>query len=93
MFAQLSIHHPKPGAETALIDSMHRYGAALEGAPGLVSVHTLQDAEAGILTGLALWESREQMEASVHLARAATADDPFDEWEAVPIEGYRLDEV
>lgn len=37
--------------------SMHRYGAALVNAPGLVSVHTLEDAEQGVLAGLALWES------------------------------------
>ena len=65
MFVHISIHHPKPGAEDALIDSMHRFGAALKGAPGLISVHTLQDAQAGVLVGLALWESREAMMASM----------------------------
>jgi hypothetical protein len=33
------------------------------------------------------------MEASVHLAREAIADDPFDEWEWREVEGYRLTEV
>lgn len=90
MFVQLSIHHPRPGVEPALIESMHRFGAALEGASGLLGVHTLQDEEAGVLVGLALWSSREAMEASVHLAREAVAEDPFDEWESREIEGYRL---
>jgi heme-degrading monooxygenase HmoA len=93
MFVHISIHRPKAGAEDALIDSMHRFGAALQGAPGLISVHTLQDQAAGVLVGLALWESREAMMASIHLARAATENDPFDEWEEGDIQGFRLTEV
>jgi heme-degrading monooxygenase HmoA len=93
MFVHMSIHHPKPGAEDALIDSMHRFGAALKGAPGLISVHTLQDKEAGVLVGLALWESEEARMASIHLARAAVENDPFDEWETEAIQGFRLVEV
>lgn len=93
MFVHLSIHHPKPGTEPALIESMHRCGAALAGAPGLISVHTMQDEGAGVLAGLAIWSSQEAMEASVHLAREAVADEPFDEWESREVEGYRLDEV
>lgn len=93
MFVHLSIHRPKPGAEPALIDSMHRFGAALKGAAGLISVHTLQDEDAGVLAGIAIWSSQDAMEASVHLAREAVADDPFDEWEQGAVEGYRLTEV
>jgi heme-degrading monooxygenase HmoA len=93
MFVHLSIHRPKPGAEEPLIDSMHRFGDALHGAPGLISVHTLQDENAGVLAGLAIWSSQDAMEASVHLAREAVAGDPFDEWESQETEGYRLTEV
>lgn len=93
MYVHLSIHRPKPGAEPALIESMHRFGAALEGAPGLISVRTLQDENAGVLAGLAIWSSEEAMEASVHLGREAVANDPFDEWESRETEGYRLTEV
>ena len=93
MYSHLSIHHPKPGQHEALIGSMHRYGSALAGAPGLVSVHTLEDPEEGVLVGLALWESEDAFRASVGLARAAIEDDPFDEWEAEPVVGYRLREV
>lgn len=46
-----------------------------------------------MLVGLAIWESEEAFAASVHLALAAVADDPFDEWEAEPVTGYRLAEV
>jgi heme-degrading monooxygenase HmoA len=93
MFTHLSIHHPKPGQHDALIASMHRYGAAIAGAPGLVSVHTLRDPGEDVLVGLAIWESEDAFRASVDLARAAVADDPFDEWEAEDVTGYRLIEV
>ena len=93
MFVQLSIHHPKPDAVGPLIESMHSYGDALEGAPGLISVKTLRDEAAGVLVGLAMWSSREAMEASVHLARTAVEDHPFDEWEMSEPDGYRLTEV
>ena len=93
MFHHVSVHHPKPGTRDGLIASMHRYGAAIADAKGLISVHTLEDADRGVLVGLAIWESEEAFRASVHLARDAVADDPFDEWEAQPVVGYRLSEV
>jgi heme-degrading monooxygenase HmoA len=93
MIVHMSLHHPKEGAEAALIDSMHRYGAALKGAPGLISVHTMRDARTGALVGLALWESEEARQASIHLAREAVANDPFDEWESQEVQGFLLEEV
>jgi heme-degrading monooxygenase HmoA len=93
MVVSISIHRPKPGAESALIDSMHRYGQAIKDAPGLISVHTLRDEASGALMGLALWESEEARQASVHLARQAVANDPFDEWESQDVEGFLLIEV
>jgi len=93
VFHHLSVHRPAPGKRDALVDSMHRYGAAIRDEPGLISVRTLEDAAAGVLVGLAIWESEEAFHASVHLARAAVADDPFDEWEAEPVLGLRLTEV
>ncbi len=93
MYINMAIHHPIPGKETALIDSMHRYGAAIKGAPGLISVQTLYDEDQHVLVGLAMWESEQAMMASVHLARAAVENDPFDEWEAEDIAGFRLVDV
>ena len=93
MYYSVSIHHSAPGKREELIASMHRYGAAITGAPGLVSVNTLHDAEQDVLMGLAIWESEEAFRASVHLAREAVADDPFDEWEAGPVTGFRLTEA
>jgi heme-degrading monooxygenase HmoA len=93
MFYHVSIHRPKSGKEPDLIESMHRFGASLQGAPGLISVQTLQDAEQGVLMGLAIWESREAWQASIHLAREAIANDPFDEWESTDVDGFRLVDV
>lgn len=93
MYYQVSIHHPAPGKRDDLIASMHRYGDAITAAPGLVSVRTLYDDQDDVLMGLAIWESEDAFEASVHLARQAVAEDPFDEWEAEPVAGYRFTEV
>mgnify|MGYP001556722896 CR=1 FL=1 len=55
MFVHLSIHHPRKGREQELIDSMHRFGAAAQGARGFHEAHTLRDAASGTLVGLAVW--------------------------------------
>ena len=52
MFILLSIHHPHPRHEAALIDSMHRYGAALHGRAGLRSIQTLKDQASDRLVGV-----------------------------------------
>ncbi|MGJ6980798.1 hypothetical protein ACSDQ9_09765 [Aestuariimicrobium soli] len=85
-----SVHTPHPEHRDALIESMHRFGAALQGQPGLMSVQTLADAGTDRLVGLAIFESEEACQRIIHLARDAVADDPFDVWEAQPIEGFRL---
>lgn len=93
MYVHVSIHHPKPGKRDLLIESMHRFGAALQGAPGLVSVQTLYDEQQDVLMGLAIWESQAAWQASIHLAREAVQNDPFDEWEAQDVQGYRFRDV
>jgi hypothetical protein len=93
MFISMSIHHPKPEYEVALIDSMHRYGNAIRGKPGLISIHTLKDELSPRLVGLAIYQSKEDFERLAPIARAAVKDDPFDVWEEVDIEGFRLVEV
>ena len=93
MFILMSIHHPHPEYEAALIDSMHRYGAAIRGQPGLVSIHTLKDANSERLVGLAIFESEADFLRLAPIAREAVKNDPFDKWEKVDIEGFRLMEV
>ena len=93
MFILMSIHHPKPEHEVALIDSMHRYGNAIRGKPGVRGIHTLKDQDSGRLVGLAIFESQADFERLAPTARTAVKDDPFDVWEQVPIDGLRLVEV
>jgi hypothetical protein len=93
MYVHLVIHHPKPDKASLLIDSMHRFGTAMQGQPGLVSVHTLQDQATGALVGLALWASQDAMLAARPLMAQAVANDPFDEWEDGDPQGYALESV
>jgi hypothetical protein len=90
MFILMSIHHPKPEHEAALIDSMRRYGNAIKGRAGLRSVHTLRDGVSRRLVGLAVFESKEDFERLAPIARAAVKDDPFDVWEETDIDGLML---
>ncbi len=93
MIVHLSIHTPGPGRESDLIASMHRFGAAAAGAPGLIDVKTLRDRRTGRLIGMARWQNEASWEAGVAAMRAAVADDPFDEWETQEPESFLLDEV
>lgn len=93
MFVLMSVHHPRPEHRTAVIDSMHRYGGALRGQPGLRSIHTLADAHSSRLVGLAIFESRADFERLAPIARAVVKDDPFDRWEEGEIDGFALTEV
>ena len=93
MDAVMSIHVPKPEYRDALIDSMHRFGAAMEGQPGLVGVHTLAEQDGTRLIGLAMFDSREAAIAIMPRARAAVEGDDFDLWEQQSPEGFRLVEV
>ena len=93
MFILMSIHHPRPEHEAALIDSMHRYGNAIKGQAGLRGIHTLKDESSRRLVGLAMFESREDFERLAPLARAAVKDDPFDVWEERDIDGLKLVET
>jgi len=93
MFVHLSIHYPKPEHERDLIDSMHRFGAAVQGAPGLRHAFTLKDEATGRLVGLMVWDSRERRDAVIERSRAAVEHDDFDLWEEREPEGFALDEV
>ena len=93
MFILMSVHHPRPEHRAALIESMHRYGASIRGREGLVAIHTLEDEGCDRLVGLAVFASRDDFERLAPVARGAVAEDPFDEWESLPIDGFRLTEV
>jgi hypothetical protein len=93
MYTVVSIHTPHLEHRNALIDSMHRFGAAMQGLDGLIGVHTLEDTRTGRLVGLAMFESEEAAHELLPLARAAVKDDAFDVWEAQEIDGLRLVEA
>jgi heme-degrading monooxygenase HmoA len=93
VFVLMSIHHPKPGYEAALIDSMHRYASAIRGKPGIRSIHTLKDRDSSRLIGLAIFESEADFLALSPTARAAVEHDPFEVWEELEIEGLKLEEA
>ncbi len=93
MFVSLAIHRPKPGKENNLIESMRRFRKIMLEAPGVISVNALQDKEAGVLVGLAIWDSEESRAAVIEKVREAIANDPFEEWEDNPPEMYNLTEA
>jgi len=93
MFVHMSIHRPKPGKEEFLIDSMHRFGAAMQGADGFQWAHALKDETSGSLIGLSIWDSKEQWQETHPKIAEAVKDDPFEEWENNPPEVFRLNVV
>ena len=93
MYVIASVHHPHPEHRDALIDSMHRFGAAIDGMPGLVSIHTLADTASDRLVGLAIFETEAAFQNLAPVARAAVAGDPFEVWEQREIDGFRLVEI
>jgi hypothetical protein len=94
MFVHIGIHaRPKEGKEKQLIDSMHRFGAAMKTQPGLQQAHALLDSDSGALIGLAIWNSKKDWENARPAMLEAIKDDPFEEWEDEPPEVYHLEEV
>ena len=93
MFVHIAIHRPRPGQEQALIDSMHRFGAAARTQPGLREVYTLRDPNSGALVGMAIWDTTDLWLAARPAMWEAVKDDNFDEWEDSPPEVFQLEVV
>jgi hypothetical protein len=93
MFFHMAIHKHHPEAEAALIDSMRRFGEAMQKCDGLVNVFQLKDTKTGHLVGLAIWESKAHWEAAMPVCRPVIANDPFDDWEDEPPQTYEFEEV
>ncbi len=89
----MSIHFPKPKKENLLIESMHRFGRAMEGKKGLIMAHTTKDEDKNQLIGLAIWDSKKNWLAARPAMIEAVKDDPFEEWELKPPEVYHLTKV
>ncbi len=93
MFVHLSIHYPKPGMEETVIESMHRFGAAIRGKPGNFDSHVLFDKESRRLIGIAAWSSKDLWELSRSAMIEAVKDDDFEAWEERPPDVFHLEEV
>jgi len=90
VLVHLAVHHPRAGKEAALAASMERFGAPARGMPGFRFHATLRDADAGVLVGITIWDSKAAWEAALPAQRAAVEGDDFDElWERPP-EVFRL---
>jgi len=88
MYFHISIHYPKSGKENLLIESMHRFGKAMEGKKGLIMAHTTKDKERNLLIGIAIWDSKQDWLAARPSMINAVKNDPFDEWEEKPPEVF-----
>jgi len=71
MFIHMSIHHPNPGYEQEVLDSMNRVRLAALGTPGLIQIGPWRE-EAGLAVTPAYFALRAQ-----RLGQGDRADDVF----------------
>jgi hypothetical protein len=64
MFVNIGIHHPKPGKEQEVLDSMQKFGKAQQGKKGLITVFAWKDEASGALIGMALWDTKADFDAA-----------------------------
>jgi hypothetical protein len=64
MYVSIGIHHPKPGKEKALLETMVKFGDAQKGHKGLITVFAWKDDKSGALIGTAIWDSKGDFEAA-----------------------------
>jgi hypothetical protein len=65
LYASVGIHHPKdPKEEKALLGSMRQLGEAMKKYRGLIVTLAIKDPEAGMLIGIAVWNSKADFEAA-----------------------------
>jgi hypothetical protein len=64
MYVTIGVHHPKPGKEAALLESMKKFGDAQRGHKGLLFVFAWKDEESGSLIGTAFWDTKEDWQAA-----------------------------
>jgi hypothetical protein len=64
MYVILGIDHPKPGIETALLETLERFGTAERGHRGLISAFVWKDDTTGVLLGTTLWDTNADYDAA-----------------------------
>jgi Antibiotic biosynthesis monooxygenase len=88
MYIAVGIHHPKPGKEQAVLQTMAKFGEAQRGHKGLMTVFAWKDDATGALIGTSIWDSKSDYDAArPDMAKALEGVDfgPLDE----SIEAYR----
>jgi hypothetical protein len=93
MYFHLSIHYPKPEKEHLLIESMHKFGAAMKGKKGLIMAHTTKEEDSDRLLGIAIWDSKESWLEARPAMIEAVKDDPFEDWEEKPPEVFHMNDI
>jgi hypothetical protein len=88
MYVSVGVHHPKPGMEGKLLESMKKFGEAERGHKGLLFVFAWKDEESGALIGTALWDRKEDWLAAMPDMRKALEGVNFDELD-YSAEAYR----
>jgi quinol monooxygenase YgiN len=92
LFVHLAIHRPKPGKAEAMLESMQRFGEAMQKGEGFMLHGALRDERSNRLVGLAVWESRGAWEAAIGAARDAIADLDVDSLLEEPPDVFLLSE-
>ncbi|WZH35947.1 MAG: hypothetical protein PIR02_14415 [Microbacterium enclense] len=87
-YAVVSIHSPRSEHRDVVVDSMQRYSRVAREKQGLLWTGVVDDGS-GRLVGIALWESEDAAAAARPALMDEVGGDPFDEWDARPIEGFR----
>jgi hypothetical protein len=87
-FAVVSVQNPRPEHREAVLDSMRRYSRVARSQPGLEWTAVVDGVD-GRLVGIAVWASEEAAAGAAPALMAEVGDDPFDEWDAQPIDGVR----
>jgi hypothetical protein len=64
MYVVLGIHHPKPGMESALLETLEKFGSAERGHQGLLASFVWKDDTAGVLIGTTLWDTKSDYDAA-----------------------------
>jgi heme-degrading monooxygenase HmoA len=64
MYVIMGVHHPKPGMEKALLETLEKFGNAERGHKGLISAFVWKDETTGVLLGTTLWDTKEDYDAA-----------------------------
>jgi hypothetical protein len=64
MYVIMGIHHPKPGMERALQQTLEKFGNAERGHKGLITAFVWKDDNTSVLSGLTFWDTKEDYDAA-----------------------------